>query len=394
MLVQGEKNVKAEQDSSPFPPSSSPLREPSPVTPYSTPLSSLHPTPPTHAASTSVVANEGKGGEEGEEEKAVEEERQAEEERWREVTFGESVSVMSELCTSNIEYSTNLPAMEECVSSELELDGVATDETSLQIETQEEEPDNSSPHHHLAKGSKEECIEGVGQGNKDTSGSGETATSIEPSALEKDSDLSELNSRMAEVTLLPSATDGTRETKVATSAGDTECIDTAEGRASATETMTSPLQGSDDAKTTSIENDAPGTATGETHTGGSEGAEGSTLDSRSGEYHTSLRVIELSLKHRKSSSQTALSEVEAYGSQEDIPAITVINENLLSPQNMGEEDPEMSKRWYITFEQFISAIQLEPELCQFFAEQDTIDLESSSVDPILSRYTQSVLTYR
>ena len=54
----------------------------------------------------------------------------------------------------------------------------------------------------------------------------------------------------------------------------------------------------------------------------------------------------------------------------------------------------MSKRWYITFEQFVSAVQQEPELCQFFAEQDTIDLESSSVDPILSRYTHSVLTYR
>jgi len=283
------------------------------------------------------------------------------------------------------------------VSSELELEGVATDEASLQIETREEEPDSSSPHHHVAKGSKEECIEEEVQGNKDTSGSRETATSIEPSALEKGSDLSELNSRMAEVTL-PSATDGTRSSeisnKIATSAGDTECTDTAEGRASATETRTSPLQEPDNAKTSSTESDAPGTATGETHTGGSEEAKSSTLDLRSGEYHTSLRVIELSLKHRKSSSQTALSEVEAYGSQEDIPAITVINENLLSPQNMGEEDPEMSKRWYITFEQFISAVQQEPELCQFFAEQDTIDLESSSVDPILSRYTQSVLTYR
>ena len=48
-------------------------------------------------------------------------------------------------------------------------------------------------------------------------------------------------------------------------------------------------------------------------------------------------------------------------------------------------------RWYITFEQFISSVQTEPDLCQFFAEQNTIDLGSSSVDPVLSPYTRTIL---
>ncbi len=52
------------------------------------------------------------------------------------------------------------------------------------------------------------------------------------------------------------------------------------------------------------------------------------------------------------------------------------------------------KGWYITFEQFISGIQQEPELCQFFAEQSIIDLrgnDGTSVDPVLSSYTRTVL---
>ena len=49
------------------------------------------------------------------------------------------------------------------------------------------------------------------------------------------------------------------------------------------------------------------------------------------------------------------------------------------------------ERWYITFEQFISSVQTEPDLCQFFAEQNTMDLAGSSVDPVLSPYTRTVL---
>ncbi len=49
------------------------------------------------------------------------------------------------------------------------------------------------------------------------------------------------------------------------------------------------------------------------------------------------------------------------------------------------------RRWYLTFEQFVSGIQQEPELCQFFAEQSIIDLHGTSVDPVLSSYTRTVL---
>ena len=55
------------------------------------------------------------------------------------------------------------------------------------------------------------------------------------------------------------------------------------------------------------------------------------------------------------------------------------------------EQDDSETKWYITFEQFISCVQTEPDLCQFFAEQNTIDLRSSSVDPILSPYTRTVL---
>ncbi|CAI8043671.1 hypothetical protein GBAR_LOCUS24219 [Geodia barretti] len=57
----------------------------------------------------------------------------------------------------------------------------------------------------------------------------------------------------------------------------------------------------------------------------------------------------------------------------------------------GTRQREDEAKWYITFEQFISCVQTEPDLCQFFAEQNTIDLCSSSVDPILSPYTRTVL---
>ena len=59
--------------------------------------------------------------------------------------------------------------------------------------------------------------------------------------------------------------------------------------------------------------------------------------------------------------------------------------------NGRSKEREDETKWYITFEQFISCVQTEPDLCQFFAEQNTIDFGSSSVDPILSPYTRTVL---
>ena len=52
---------------------------------------------------------------------------------------------------------------------------------------------------------------------------------------------------------------------------------------------------------------------------------------------------------------------------------------------------ELDENWMLTFEQFVAAIQQEPELCQFFAEQNRMDLEGTSVDPILNPYTKTVL---
>ena len=60
------------------------------------------------------------------------------------------------------------------------------------------------------------------------------------------------------------------------------------------------------------------------------------------------------------------------------------------PLNTGSSAAQ-TEWWYITFEQFISSVQTEPDLCQFFAEQNTIDLCSSSVDPVLTPYTRTVL---
>ena len=50
------------------------------------------------------------------------------------------------------------------------------------------------------------------------------------------------------------------------------------------------------------------------------------------------------------------------------------------------------EEWMLTFEQFVDALQLEPVLCQFFAEQNTMDLSGSSVDPVLNPYTRTIMT--
>ena len=61
-----------------------------------------------------------------------------------------------------------------------------------------------------------------------------------------------------------------------------------------------------------------------------------------------------------------------------------------SASDVSSEEP-VNEKWFLTFEQFISAVQQEPELCQFFAEQSTIDLVGSSVNPVLNPYTRTVL---
>lgn len=52
---------------------------------------------------------------------------------------------------------------------------------------------------------------------------------------------------------------------------------------------------------------------------------------------------------------------------------------------------ELEEKWFLTFEQFVGALQREPFLCQFFAEQNSIDLSGTSVDPVLNPYTRTIL---
>jgi hypothetical protein len=52
---------------------------------------------------------------------------------------------------------------------------------------------------------------------------------------------------------------------------------------------------------------------------------------------------------------------------------------------------ELEEKWFLTFEQFVGALQQQPFLCQFFAEQNSIDLSGTSVDPVLNPYTRTIL---
>lgn len=55
-------------------------------------------------------------------------------------------------------------------------------------------------------------------------------------------------------------------------------------------------------------------------------------------------------------------------------------------------DSALQEKWFLTFEQFVAGLNKEPDLCQFFAEQNLLDLTgASSVDPILNSYTRTVL---
>ncbi len=52
---------------------------------------------------------------------------------------------------------------------------------------------------------------------------------------------------------------------------------------------------------------------------------------------------------------------------------------------------ELEEKWFLTFEQFVGALQREPFICQFFAEQNSIDLSGSNVDPVLNPYTRTIM---
>ncbi len=52
---------------------------------------------------------------------------------------------------------------------------------------------------------------------------------------------------------------------------------------------------------------------------------------------------------------------------------------------------DLEERWILHFEQFVGALQKEPDLCQFFAEQNSMDLSGTSVDPVLNPYTRTIM---
>lgn len=52
---------------------------------------------------------------------------------------------------------------------------------------------------------------------------------------------------------------------------------------------------------------------------------------------------------------------------------------------------ELEEKWILTFEQFVGVLQREPVLCQFFAEQNNIDLSGTNVDPVLNPYTRTIM---
>lgn len=62
--------------------------------------------------------------------------------------------------------------------------------------------------------------------------------------------------------------------------------------------------------------------------------------------------------------------------------------SVSSAANKSGEPDRSDNNWTITLEDFIAAIQREPDLCQFFAEQYILDLRGSCVDPLLSSYTR------
>lgn len=116
----------------------------------------------------------------------------------------------------------------------------------------------------------------------------------------------------------------------------------------------------------------------ETHIGsiGLETEESSVKIVSKGSGHSSVKQLDVS-------SPTSSTEP-----QDNPPADDLHNSLTLD----AVSDSEIQDKWFLTFEQFVEGLNKEPELCQFFAEQNLMDLTGSSpVDPVLSSYTRTVL---
>ena len=58
---------------------------------------------------------------------------------------------------------------------------------------------------------------------------------------------------------------------------------------------------------------------------------------------------------------------------------------------LADAEEVADEKWFLSFEQFVGALQRKTVLCQFFAEQNTIDLSGTNVDPVLNPYTRTIL---
>ena len=113
-------------------------------------------------------------------------------------------------------------------------------------------------------------------------------------------------------------------------------------------------------------------------------------EKRRKESKTGVQESALGVKHR---SDTQPLKVTAAAAPKPHPPLKL--RSTSQPAEFKVQD-ELDKSWYITFEQFVGKLQLEPELCQFFAEQNRMDLTETDVDceaVSLTPYTRSALAH-
>ena len=116
-------------------------------------------------------------------------------------------------------------------------------------------------------------------------------------------------------------------------------------------------------------------------------------------FNTSVQTVEESLPVATDTQVTTKTEEVKADTESDVVQTNTVCDEGSQGASQGASEfeaavadaAELEAKWMLTFEQFVAGIQQEPELCQFFAEQNVIDLSGTCVDPILSQYTRTVL---
>ena len=116
-------------------------------------------------------------------------------------------------------------------------------------------------------------------------------------------------------------------------------------------------------------------------------------------FNTLMQTVEESLPVTTDTQVTTETEEVIADTESDMVQLNTYDEESQGASQQGASEfeaavadaAELEAKWMLTFEQFVAGIQQEPELCQFFAEQNIIDLSGTCVDPILSQYTRTVL---